>query len=157
MKKCNLGKGTILTANFLKSAFNWPGNRKHVVMPDIVIDTEIKCVKMENLLFRKNFRKYIYLNDLNLHNWVLTVLMFACKCRTKLRYRCKTFRRYFQPTDELITLRCKVQQLYRIPIIKDKTSSLASMKIVFCVNETTYWVHTSPVFSFSVPLDLVQR
>ena len=36
MKKCNLGNGTIFTANFRKSAFNWPGNLRQVVTPDIV-------------------------------------------------------------------------------------------------------------------------
>merc|ERR1711970_1520725 len=39
MKKCNLGKGTMLTASFLKSALSCPGNLRHVVTPDIVIDT----------------------------------------------------------------------------------------------------------------------
>uniref|UniRef100_A0A2M4C9M9 Putative secreted protein n=1 Tax=Anopheles marajoara TaxID=58244 RepID=A0A2M4C9M9_9DIPT len=36
MKKCNRGNGTILTASLRKSAFSCPGNRKHVVTPDIV-------------------------------------------------------------------------------------------------------------------------
>lgn len=40
MKKWSLGNGTILTANLRKSAFNWPGKRRQVVTPDIVIDTE---------------------------------------------------------------------------------------------------------------------
>ena len=26
MKKCSLGKGTMLTASFRRSAFSWPGN-----------------------------------------------------------------------------------------------------------------------------------
>ena len=39
MKKCNLGKGTILTASFRKSALSCPGNRRQVVTPDIVADT----------------------------------------------------------------------------------------------------------------------
>jgi hypothetical protein len=30
----------MLTASFLKSAFNWPGNRKQVVTPDMVADTK---------------------------------------------------------------------------------------------------------------------
>ena len=30
----------MLTASFLKSAFNWPGNLKHVVTPDMVKDTK---------------------------------------------------------------------------------------------------------------------
>ena len=37
MKKWSLGKGTMFTANFLRSAFSCPGNRRHVVTPDIVI------------------------------------------------------------------------------------------------------------------------
>lgn len=40
MKKCKRGNGTIFTANFLRSAFNCPGNLKHVVTPDIVADTK---------------------------------------------------------------------------------------------------------------------
>lgn len=40
MKKCNLGKGTIFTASFLKSAFNWPGNLKQVVTPLSVAQTK---------------------------------------------------------------------------------------------------------------------
>lgn len=36
MKKCNLGNGTIFTANFLKSAFSCPGKRRQVVTPDMV-------------------------------------------------------------------------------------------------------------------------
>jgi hypothetical protein len=39
MKKCRRGKGTMLTASFRKSAFSCPGKRRHVVTPDIVIDT----------------------------------------------------------------------------------------------------------------------
>ena len=35
MKKWSLGKGTMLTANFRKSAFNWPGNLRQVVTPKI--------------------------------------------------------------------------------------------------------------------------
>jgi tubulin beta len=33
-------RGTMLTANFRRSAFNWPGKRRQVVTPDIVIDTK---------------------------------------------------------------------------------------------------------------------
>merc|ERR1712179_679008 len=40
MKKCNRGKGTMLTASFLRSALSWPGKRKHVVTPDMVKDTK---------------------------------------------------------------------------------------------------------------------
>jgi len=40
MKKCNLGKGIKLTANFLKSEFNWPGNLRQHVTPDIAILTK---------------------------------------------------------------------------------------------------------------------
>lgn len=36
IKKCKRGNGTILTANLRKSAFNWPGKRRHVVTPLIV-------------------------------------------------------------------------------------------------------------------------
>lgn len=39
IKKCRRGNGTILTANFRRSAFSWPGKRRHVVTPDIVLDT----------------------------------------------------------------------------------------------------------------------
>merc|ERR1719189_1860409 len=39
MKKCSLGKGTMLTANFLRSALSWPGNLREVVTPDMVRDT----------------------------------------------------------------------------------------------------------------------
>lgn len=39
MKKWRRGKGTILTANLRKSAFSWPGKRRHVVTPDIVTET----------------------------------------------------------------------------------------------------------------------
>lgn len=38
MKKCSLGNGTIFTFIFLKSAFNWPGNRMHVVIPAMAAD-----------------------------------------------------------------------------------------------------------------------
>lgn len=40
IKKCNRGNGTMFTASLRKSAFNWPGNRRHVVTPDIVSDTK---------------------------------------------------------------------------------------------------------------------
>merc|ERR1712235_17497 len=40
MKKCNLGKGTMLTANFLRSALSWPGNLRQVVTPDMVKETK---------------------------------------------------------------------------------------------------------------------
>lgn len=40
IKKCKRGNGTILTASLRKSAFNWPGKRRHVVTPDIVNDTK---------------------------------------------------------------------------------------------------------------------
>lgn len=36
---CVLGKGTMFTASFLRSAFNCPGNLRQVVTPDIVADT----------------------------------------------------------------------------------------------------------------------
>merc|ERR1712032_419745 len=39
MKKWRRGKGTMLTASFLKSAFSWPGNLRHVVTPDMVRET----------------------------------------------------------------------------------------------------------------------
>ena len=39
MKKWRRGKGTMLTASFLRSAFSWPGNRREVVTPDIVRET----------------------------------------------------------------------------------------------------------------------
>ena len=39
MKKCSLGKGTMFVQSFLRSAFNCPGNLRHVVTPDIVRDT----------------------------------------------------------------------------------------------------------------------
>jgi hypothetical protein len=40
MKKCSLGKGTMLTASFLRSALSWPGNLRQVVTPDIVMGTK---------------------------------------------------------------------------------------------------------------------
>ena len=40
MKKCSLGKGTRFTANFLKSLFNWPGNLKQQVTPEMATDTK---------------------------------------------------------------------------------------------------------------------
>lgn len=39
IKKCNRGKGTMLTASFLRSAFSCPGNLRQVVTPDIVCET----------------------------------------------------------------------------------------------------------------------
>ena len=39
MKKWSLGKGTMLTASFLRSALSWPGNLREVVTPDMVRDT----------------------------------------------------------------------------------------------------------------------
>ena len=39
IKKWRRGKGTMLTASFLRSAFSWPGNRRHVVTPDMVAET----------------------------------------------------------------------------------------------------------------------
>ena len=39
MKKCSLGKGTILTASLRRSAFSWPGKRRQVVMPDMARET----------------------------------------------------------------------------------------------------------------------
>merc|ERR1719505_413183 len=39
MKKWRRGKGTMLTASFLRSAFSWPGNLRQVVTPLIVADT----------------------------------------------------------------------------------------------------------------------
>lgn len=41
IKKCRRGKGTIFTASLRRSAFSWPGKRRHVVTPDIVIDTKL--------------------------------------------------------------------------------------------------------------------
>merc|ERR1712012_548675 len=38
MKKWSRGKGMRLTASFLRSQFNWPGNRMHVVTPLIEAD-----------------------------------------------------------------------------------------------------------------------
>ena len=35
-----LGKGTMFVASFRRSAFNWPGNLKHVVIPDMVNETK---------------------------------------------------------------------------------------------------------------------
>merc|ERR1719370_1839919 len=40
MKKCNLGKGTMFTASFLRSASSCPGNLREVVTPDIVRETK---------------------------------------------------------------------------------------------------------------------
>ena len=40
IKKWSRGKGTILTASFLKSALSWPGKRRQVVTPDIVAETK---------------------------------------------------------------------------------------------------------------------
>ena len=34
-----LGKGTMLTASFLRSALSWPGKRRLVVTPDMVRET----------------------------------------------------------------------------------------------------------------------
>lgn len=42
MKKWSRGNGTILTASLRRSALSWPGNRRQVVTPDIVAETEIK-------------------------------------------------------------------------------------------------------------------
>merc|ERR1712203_1029497 len=39
MKKWSLGKGPMFTANFLRSAFSWPGNLRQVVTPDMVSET----------------------------------------------------------------------------------------------------------------------
>ena len=39
MKKWRRGKGTMLTASFLRSALSWPGNLRQVVTPDMVRDT----------------------------------------------------------------------------------------------------------------------
>merc|ERR1719260_241450 len=39
MKKWSLGKGTMFTASFLRSAFSWPGNLRQVVTPDMVRET----------------------------------------------------------------------------------------------------------------------
>ena len=50
MKKCKRGKGTMFTANFRRSAFNWPGKRRQVVTPDIVI-----CGNRKNNRFLKFF------------------------------------------------------------------------------------------------------
>lgn len=38
MKKWRRGKGMRFTASFLRSEFNWPGNRKQQVTPDIVAE-----------------------------------------------------------------------------------------------------------------------
>ena len=35
----DLGKGTMLTASFLRPALSWPGNLSEVVTPDMVRDT----------------------------------------------------------------------------------------------------------------------
>lgn len=40
IKKWSLGNGTRLVANFLKSAFNYPGNLKQQVTPDMAADTK---------------------------------------------------------------------------------------------------------------------
>jgi hypothetical protein len=40
MKKCSRGKGTMFTASLRRSALSCPGKRRHVVTPDIAIDTE---------------------------------------------------------------------------------------------------------------------
>merc|ERR1719482_2361431 len=39
MKKCSLGKGTMLTASFLRSELSCPGNLRQVVTPDMVKET----------------------------------------------------------------------------------------------------------------------
>ena len=40
IKKCKRGKGIKLTASFLRSEFNWPGNLRQQVTPDIAADTK---------------------------------------------------------------------------------------------------------------------
>lgn len=73
MKKCKRGNGTIFTANLRKSAFNWPGKRRQVVTPDIVICRSYCCVnfyperegKMKTLTETKWF-KSPYVGDVNL-------------------------------------------------------------------------------------------
>ena len=39
MTPAYLGKGTMLTASFLRSALSWPGKRRLVVTPDMVRET----------------------------------------------------------------------------------------------------------------------
>ena len=39
MKKCNLGKGTVLTRHFLSPELSWPGNLNPQVIPDIAWET----------------------------------------------------------------------------------------------------------------------
>src|SRR5690606_38207554 len=39
MKKWRRGKGTMLTASFLKSELSWPGKRRQVVTPDMTAET----------------------------------------------------------------------------------------------------------------------
>lgn len=53
MKKWRQGKGTMLTANFLRFAFSWPGKQRQVVTPDMVAETRWfkspswwKCLKI---------------------------------------------------------------------------------------------------------------
>ena len=56
MKKWRRGKGTMLTASFRRSAFSWPGNRRHVVMPDMVAETrwfKSPYVGVDNFSVRK--------------------------------------------------------------------------------------------------------
>ena len=40
VKKWRRGKGTKFTDNFRRSEFNWPGNRKELVIPLIARDTK---------------------------------------------------------------------------------------------------------------------
>ena len=39
LEEAESGKGTMLAASFLRLAFNWPGNRRQVVTPDITSET----------------------------------------------------------------------------------------------------------------------
>ena len=61
MKKCSLGKGTMLTASFLRSALSCPGKRRLVVTPDIVRDTR---------WFRSPYVGFVSFSVLNVNRFI---------------------------------------------------------------------------------------
>ena len=123
IKKCRRGNGTMLTANFLKSAFNWPGKRRQVVTPKNDNKTNFYEVEQErsensfqdreNLIkiLKKVLKKqgsfrlilFSYLtwsmkpSGSSPHRLDWQASRYGSRCRTRLRCQCNMFRLCFPP------------------------------------------------------------
>ena len=111
MKKWRRGKGTMLTANFLRSALSWPGNRRQVVTPDIVAETKWfkspTVIKIPNIfieiisamcqIYQFNFDDYSKM--ITHHMLVWWAWGYGSRCHTEPRCQCSRSHLCFLQAD----------------------------------------------------------